>query len=304
MIGLVRADWIRFRHRYDLWIVLFAALLLGVLAYWSGAGSASRPTDLIPIDPTVPPDIRAQIDAQNAQFLAQAAAMRDEYVFPRSIVTMLAIGNWIFMAAAFVAASWIATEFDWGTIRNVVLAEPRRGRFLAVRVGGLAIASAAAIAALVALGAVLPVAIPLTGSSSPQAVAPAAVVLAALGDLTWCLAFVAVAALAAVATRSPIGALIVTYGYFLVESIVDNSPVWETSGPPLEWGRQFLLGFRLNVLSSDIRAASGLRLPFEPEPTVPSIHLEPLAGVAVIVGWMALLLVASWLVLRRADIRE
>jgi hypothetical protein len=304
MTGLVRADWVRFRHRYDLWIVLLGALLLGVFAYWSGATSANGPVPLEPIDASLPPDAQAQIRAMNAGLLTQVLAVRDQYVFPRSIVTMLGIGNWLFMAAAFVAASWIATEFEWGTIRNVVLAEPRRGRFLAVRVVSLIVVSALAIGALIGLGAILPLVLPTVGSGGPSGVTPVDVVLTAGGVLVWCVAFIAVATLAAVVTRSPILALIATFGYFLLESIVDNAQVWEVWGQPLEWGRQFLLGFRLNALSSDVRAATGLRQPFEPPPTVPPVHLEPVTGVAVIVAWVALLLGTAWLVLRRADIRE
>lgn len=304
MTGLVRAEAVRFRRRYDLWIVLLGALLLGAFAYWSGATSANSPVPFQPIDPSLPPDAQAQIQAMNAELLSQALALRDQYVFPRSIVTMLGIGNWLFMAAAFVAASWIATEFEWGTIRNVVLAEPRRGRFLAVRVASLVVVSALAIAALIGLGAILPLVLPTVGSGGPGAVTPGDVVLTAAGVLVWCVAFIAVATLAAVVTRSPILALIATFGYFLLESIVDNAQVWEAWGQPTEWVRQFLLGFRLNALSADVRVALGLRQPFEPPPTAPPVHLEPLAGAAVIAAWVALLLGAAWLILRRADIRE
>lgn len=304
MTRLVAADWIRFRHRYDLWIILAAVLLLGVVAYASGVGSASSGPALPPIDPSLPPEVQAQIEAQNAQIAAQMAAVRDQYVFPRSIVTMLIQGSWAFMAAAFVAASWIATEFDWRTIRNLVLVEPRRERLLVVRMISLVALATALIVALAALGAVLPLLMPVVGSGADTGVTPGGILLTALGGLVWCTAFIAVAALAAVVTRSPVFALIVTYGYFLLEALVDNLSVWQSSGPPFEWLRQLFLGFRLNVLSSDIRAATGLRQAYEPAPTVPPVHLEPLAGAVIIVAWIAGLILGAVLVLRRADIHE
>jgi hypothetical protein len=302
--GLLRADWIRFRHRYDLWVILLAVLVLGVVSYASGVGSANSPFQVEPIDPTLPPDVRAMIEAQNAQIVAQMAAVRDLYVFPRSVVTMLVQGSWLFMAAAFVAASWIATEFDWGTLRNVVLFEPRRGRVLAARIVSLIAVTLVALVALAGLGAAMPLVMPTVGSGGPSGVTPGAVLLTAFAGLTWCVAFIAVAALAAVVTRSPILALILTYGYFLLESLVDNLTVWESWGSPLEWGRQFLLGFRLNALNVDVRLATGLDQPFEGAPSVPPIHLEPALGLLVVLAWIALALGAATLVLRRADIRE
>ncbi len=301
MMGLLRADWIRFRHRYDLWIVLGAVLALGVLGFLSGAGSAKSAPGLSPIDPSMPSELKTQIEAQNAQIVAQAAAVRDLYIFPRSIVTILQQGSWLFMAAAFVAASWIASEFDWGTIRNVILAHPERGRILAARIIALVAVMTVALIVLAALGAVLPLLMPLVGSDHPSGVTPLTVMLAGFGDWTWCLAFVAVAALAAVVTRSPIFALILTYGYFLFDALVANLAVWKSAG--LEWLPQFLLGTRLGGLNADIERASGLSEPYQGAPVSP-LHLDPLLGLLVIAAWISLVLGAAYLVFRRADIRE
>lgn len=301
MSGLLHADWIRFRHRYDLWIILVAVLLLGVLGFVSSAGSANSQLALPPLDPSMPPDVRAQIDAQNAQIVAQMAAVRDLYVFPRSIVTILDQGSWVFLAAAFVAASWIATEFDWGTIRNVVLGNPRRGRFLAARILSLIAVMTVVLVALAALGAVLPVLIPVTGSGQPSGVTPITILLTGFAGWTWSLAFIVVAALAAVATRSPIFALILAYGYFLLDGLLGNLPIWKSTG--LEWLPQFLLGTRLSGLSADIRAASGLSEPYQGVPAS-ALHLDPIAGLLVIGFWISLALALTYIVLRRADIRE
>jgi hypothetical protein len=301
MRGLLYADWIRFRHRYDLWIILIAVLLLGVLSFVSGAGSANSRPGLQPMDPSMPPDVRAQFEAQYAQIVAQMAAVRDLYVFPRTIVTMLEQGSWLFMAAAFVAASWIATEFDWGTIRNVVLACPQRGQFLAARILSLIAAMTVALLALAALGAVLPILVPVTGSGQPSGVTPMAILLTGFSGWTWSLAFITVAALAAVVTRSPIFALILTYGYFLLDGLLGSLAIWKSVG--LEWLPQFLLGARLSGLSADIRAASGLAEPYQGA-SASAFHLDPIAGLLVTAAWISLALGLTYTVLRRADIRE
>jgi ABC-type transport system involved in multi-copper enzyme maturation permease subunit len=302
MRGLLYADWIRFRHRYDLWIILVAVLLLAVLGFVSGATSANSQPELPPFDPSMPPEMQALIEAQNAQIEAQMALMRDLYVFPRSIVTVLEQGSWLFLAAAFVAASWIASEFDWGTIRNVVLARPERGRFLAARLLALMAVMSVALVALGALGAVLPVLVRVVGSGQPSGVTPLAILLTGIGGSIWSLAFIAVAALAAVVTRSPIFALILAYGYFLLDGLLGNLVIWKSAG--LEWLPQFLLGVRLSGLLADIRVATGLRDASGGAPTTSAVHLDPIAGLLVIAAWISLSLGLTYAVLRRADIRE
>jgi ABC-type transport system involved in multi-copper enzyme maturation permease subunit len=235
----------------------------------------------------------------NAQIGAQMNAVRVLYVFPRSIVTMLHQGTWVFMAAAFVTASWIGSEFDWGTIRNVFLIRPERGRFLATRLASVILIMTIALALTGLLGAILPA---LTGIGSGMAapeVPPRTIPLAAFGAWVWALAFIAVAALAAVLTRSPIFALILTAGYFLLDGLIANLPVW---GSSIEGVRSVLLGVRLNGLTADVQRASGLVDPSG----VSSVadDFDPLLGLLVVAFWIGLAFGLAYLVLRRADIRE
>jgi ABC-type transport system involved in multi-copper enzyme maturation permease subunit len=235
----------------------------------------------------------------NAQIGAQMNAVRVLYVFPRSIVTMLHQGTWVSMAAAFVTASWIGSEFDWGTIRNVFLIRPERGRFLATRLLSVILIMTIALVLTGLLGAILPALTGIGGGMAAPEVPPRAIPLAAFGAWVWALAFIAIAALAAVLTRSPIFALILTAGYFLLDGLIANLPVW---GSSIEGVRSVLLGVRLNGLTADVQRASGLVDPSG----VSSVadDFDPLLGLLVIAFWIGLAFGLAYLVLRRADIRE
>lgn len=304
MRGLLQADWIRLRHRYDLWIVIVGCLVLSALSLYSAASSAANLPQLEPIDTSMPADAIAQMKAMNATILDQALGTQDLYLLPRAFVTVLQLGGtFVAMGTAFFTASWVATEFDWGTIRTILLVEPRRYRLLAVRLIAIVAVAAAALAVLALLGAIIPALVPLTGSGKASSVTLDEVVLVWASQLATCLAFVAVATLAAVLTRSPVFALILAYGYFLLDALVANLGAWKSAG--LEIVPLFSLASRIAVLNSDVDRTIGLspQTGFTPG-EVPGPHLEPLIGAGVLVAWIVIILGGSFLLLRRADIRE
>jgi len=301
MTSLLVAEWLRFRRRYDLWIVLGGVVLLTAFAYISSATSAAQPVVFAPIDPTAPPEIRAMIEAQNAQIALEMARLRDRYVFPLSIVTTLELGSWLFLATAFVAASWIATEFDWRTIRNVLLFEPNRDRVLAARLVALATVASGGIVVLLSLGALLPFAVPVTGSGEPLPVTAVGVAVTAGVTWLWAAAFGALATVAALVTRSPLLAVVLSAGYTVLEQLVANLDVWKRLG--LDLVPQFFLVSRLNALRVDVQQAFPLGQPYAPL-TAEGPHLDPILGLGVLGLWIAGLVLLARTVFVRADIHE
>src|SRR5581483_8384995 len=122
-------------------------LALVAFSFLSSASNAGR-VEVPPIDPGTPPDLVAEIERQHAEIERQMAQVRDRYLWPWSLIQILSIGSTIFFATVFVAVSWLGSEYTWGTIRNVLLAEPRRVRVFAARVVSIGLIALGQVAAL------------------------------------------------------------------------------------------------------------------------------------------------------------
>jgi len=83
MGSLIRADWLRIRRRWDVWIIVLGIPALGLIGYFTGAISAANSPGHAAGDWG---ELPAQFDAQGA---AQHAFAALPYQFPRSIATMV-----------------------------------------------------------------------------------------------------------------------------------------------------------------------------------------------------------------------
>jgi ABC-type transport system involved in multi-copper enzyme maturation permease subunit len=298
--SLLVAEWLRLRRRFDLWLVLGGLLVLVAFSFLSSASSAGR-VEFPPIDPGTPPDIVAEIERQNAEIERQQAQIRDRYLWPWSLVQALEIGSTSFFGTIFVAVSWLGSEYTWGTIRNVLLAEPRRGRVFAARVVSIGLIALGQVVALLGLGAVLPAFLSISGSGNPAPLSPTAVAATAGVVWVWAIAFAALGILAVVVTRSAVLGFVLAAGYALLEQGVAGLDVWRAAGLTLV-PKLFLIA-RLTALRDDVVAAFGTAGPYGtliPE----AARLDPLLGLLVLALWIVGLVGLAAFVFRRADVRE
>jgi hypothetical protein len=317
MLSLVRADWFRIRRRWDVWIIVLGIPALALFAYVSGALSSGNMQ--VQISGDVPPEFQAQMAAQDAAMRAFNAL---PYQFPRSIVTVLeGATTWLVIGAAFLTASLIGHEFGWGTIRNVVLFQPDRSRYLAVRLLWIVGLVVAIFLALVALGALLPALVrvdpgdpaALTNLDPSQGWVPygptasaslGGALLVAGAFLVSVAGGVALVGLCALKFRSVASGLLGAGIYVAGEGIFVGLVMSRMTGD-LRYLPQLTLITRLTALVGDAQQAAGLTSGGGGMSSSPGwVALPPLVGASIVAIWIAGLIALWFVVLRRADIHE
>jgi hypothetical protein len=314
---LLRADWLRIRRRWDVWIIVLGIPALGLLAYITGAMSAGN--NHIQTSGDVPPEFQLQLAAQIA---AEKAFSALPYQFPRSIATMVeATTLWLLLGAAYLAASLLGNEFSWGTIRNVALFQPGRLRYLGARLMWIVALVLVAFVAVTALGAIAPAILRVdpgdpsaltqdpSGFGALQFVPPAPVTiggaLIVVGSLV-CLAFagMALVGLATLKFRSAASGILVAGIYVVVEGIAAGLVMSRATGDLL-YLPQLALTMRLTALVQDAQVAAGLSSAAGNPVSSPGwVALPPLVGAGILAVWLCGLLGLWFVVLRRADIDE
>jgi hypothetical protein len=305
---LMRADWLRIRRRWDVWIIVLGIPALGLLAYVTSAMSAAN--NQIQTSGDVPYEFQLQLAAQIA---AEKAFSALPYQFPRSIATMVGgATTWLVLGGAYLAASLLGNEFSWGTIRNVALIQPGRLRYLGARLTWLVVLVLVAFAAVTALGAIAPAIIrvdpgdpsTLTQDLSfgmQQFVPPAPVTI---GGALMVVGSLLCVALAALKFRSAASGILVAGIYVVVEGIAAALVMSRATGDFL-YLPQLGLTMRLGALVQDAQVAAGLSSATNnPASSAGWVSLPPLVGVAILAVWLCGLLGLWFVVLRRADIDE
>jgi ABC-type transport system involved in multi-copper enzyme maturation permease subunit len=168
-------------------------------------------------------DMLAQEKAGYEEELARQETIRATYAFPASITTLLGSAIVVYLfALLLLTATTIGDEFSWGTIRTTLLASSNRPRWLAVRLGLIALTAVLALAVLVLLALVLPLAIVAVVGHLPQSppvdLAALAVLLGGLAVTAFVL--IGFAAASTVLMRSGGLTLVITLVWVLAESAV------------------------------------------------------------------------------------
>ena len=243
MSGLIRAEWIRFRKRRSIQVIVIAVPLL--LAFFFVAGFASIGEPPPPFDETA---VRARLLVENfggglppsgeldqlfeeaveqertytEQAREQITIARSGYAFPQSVVTVFSFGTFLFFALILLTATTIGDDFGWATIRTTLLASSHRVRLLLVRFAALTVAAIGILGALLLLGVTLPLVLGAFGAQLPPA---PAVNVAALGVLVVglfeaSLVVIAFSAMATLLVRSGGLTLVVMLVYVVVEAAI------------------------------------------------------------------------------------
>ena len=322
MGSLLRADWLRIRRRWDVWIIVLGIPALALFAYVAGALSAGN--SYIQYGGDVPPDFLQHIAAQEAMQRALSAL---PFQFPRSIATMTQGATmWLILGAAFLAASMLGNEFSWGTIRNVALFRPDRVRYLATRLGWLVGLILLTFGVIVVLGMVAPLILrvdpgdpsaltsgQLNGDQFGGPMGPigpigpislGGALLAAGSIVVVAVAAMGLAGLAALRFRSPATGMLVAGMYVVAEGIAAGLIMSRATGD-LRYVPQMALSIRLGALISDVQVAVGLAASGSgPNGSPGWVALPPPVGLAIVAVWLVGLYGLWFVVLRRADIHE
>jgi hypothetical protein len=322
MGSLLRADWLRIRRRWDVWIIVLGIPVLALLSYVAGAVSSGN-NGITPVSSgDIPPEFQQQLAAQAAaQAAAQQAFGALPYQFPRSIATMTGGAIvWLLIGSAYLAASLLGNEFAWGTIRNVALFRPDRLRYLGARLVWLLGLVLLTFGTLVVLGAIAPAVIridpgnPAALTQDPSVVGmfvgPTAAVsfggaLLVTGSLLCAaLAGMALAGVASLEFRSPAMGILGAGIYVVVEGIASSLFMARATGD-LRYVPQMALTIRLSALINDAQNAAGLGTGgIGPTNSAGWVSLPPLAGAAILAAWLLGLFGLWFVIFRRADINE
>lgn len=329
MRGLFRADWLRFRKRGALQVMLVAVPV--VVAFFYLAGFRGSDAGIIPFDEAafrqqmidegslngLPPDqlaeqLQQMVDNERAgyqQMIDQIRRTQSTYAFPQSFIVVLGFATFAFLALILITATTIGDEFGWGTIRTSLLASSDRRRFLAARVLSLIGVAVVLFAALLLLGVVLPGVLAVTGSNPPQAppVDLRWLAVLVLADLVISITLIGFATMATVLVRSGSLALVAALVYVAVEgvllSLLSRFEAFQDAGT-LHWVLN-LFPFRAIVTILDKLAVAAGRIEISPfgsnGPSDPGAAWLPLAALAV---WGAMFLAIAFQRFRRMDIVE
>ena len=295
MIGLLRADAIRLRHRYDVWIVGLAVPLLAAIGFIRGYFDVPSHYSYDTSQPAPP------------ELLAQIAADLSHYGFPYSVVSMLDSVPWVLVAVFFLVATTIGGEYGWGTIRTSLLASTDRHGFLGARSIAMAWIALLMIGLLLALAVILPAFLAVAGNVLPSSAneLPASASLVA-GNIGVAIAarllvvgfVVAFAGLLTVITRNPAFPLLFGLIYFILESYVSNSSFFRDENGPIWLARAFPLQSVEGLLGDTARAITT-----GDDPSAAAGWPIWLGFVAV-AAWSAILYLAMDRIFNRSDITD
>lgn len=232
MSALLRAEWLRFRKRRALQIIIIAVPLLAGFFFVTGYRTALN--NILVYDEAadrqaiidsgmvtgMPPDqaeeqIRQMLENDRQQYAQQNETTKvalSAYAFPQSLLGVLGSATFAFFALMLLTATTLGDEFEWGTIRTALLASSDRRRWLLARFGALGVAGAILFGLLLALGVILPSVLAATGPPPPPAAPLDAGYLAVLfaADVLISIVLVAFAGMATLLVRR--GGLTLVFG--------------------------------------------------------------------------------------------
>ena len=328
MNGPLQAEWIRFRKRRSLQVIVFAVPLLAAFLFIAGYSSVGQPPP--PFDAAA---VRAELIAQGyglglppeelEQALDEAVEaqrfpveqMREQhrlqlstFAFPQSLVTLLGSGTFVLFALLLLVATTLGDEFSWGTIRTTLLASSHRARMLSLRLAVIMAISIGLVAVLALLGVVLPMLLSLIGAQLPAApgLNMGALGVLVLGTLEAGLLVVAFGAMATLLVRSGSLTLVVLLVYVAVEAAILTVLLkFEAfqGGGSAEWLLDaFPVRGMARLTETASRMASGLpRYPGEGLPTDLGVAAVPLVALVI---WSAVFLAVAYRRFTRMDIIE
>ena len=293
LTGLLQAEWLRLRRRPE---VLLLVILIAVAAGLFFAASFLDAIDHVRVGDGPGPVL--------PEYLKAMAQLREPYAFPQSLVAVLA-GAWpIPFACLFLGTATVGSDFDWSTIRTALLDWSDRTAWLVARLLSLAALAAFMLFAVLAVGAVLPLAMVVAGEKLPAVDPPSGLLVVVGAQFLVAIQYAALGVAGALVARSLAGGLLLAFGYLLFENVVASFQVWWTAGlraiPALSFsgsGRELVeaatkVGGAPPPLNESVAALM-------PQPALPGW-----LSLVVVLIWLGGLVLLAILRLRRLDVTE
>lgn len=291
--GLLQAEWLRLRRRPE--VLLLAALvpvaagLLFTASFLDAIGHAGVGDGPLT---TIPPE-----------FLQLMARLREPYAFPQSLLAVLA-GAWsIPLACLFLGAATVGADFGWGTIRTALLAWSDRTGWLVARVLGLAAVAASLLAAILVVGALLPLLLVVAGEHLPAVDPPTGLLIVTGAHFLVAIQYALLGVVGSLVARSLAGGFLLAGGYLLFDTAVAGLGAWSAAGLRAVPALSFSGSGRALILAAN--RVSGAPPPLDEN----AAGLLPLPvpgwlSLVVVLVWLAVLAALALLRLRRLDITE
>lgn len=330
MMALLRADWIRFRRRRDLWVIAAGVVLISGIGFLNGyKGDVTDP----PLDDPVQlrqviaegfsssgmtqPEIDAQLDQMVRDQLANEQAQLDQrneeqkttlqaYGFPQSMFTIVGPGVLPLIALVLIASFVVGDEFRFGTLRTSLLASGDRRRFLAARATTLLGMTAGLLAVTVIVGAVLGIVLAAIGAELAVTTVPIDAVSAAAwfgGEVLVAVVVLCLGTALTVLLRSGAVTLLLILIWSLLETFLANLPIFAPDQPLAAVPMAFLTTNIRTLLAELGPASHAIGLSSIPAPTV-AFALPTVAVVAIVALWGVLFLALADRRLRTMDVVE
>lgn len=282
---LLAAELLKVRKRWLPWILLAVLLLVMGMHVWLGGFIAWRASD----------DHRFEQDSLRF------------FVLPWAMPGLLeTVQFWGAILAGILAASVVATEHNWGTVRQALIRGQPRSSYLTAKLAGIATLGLLGFFAALLTGIVL--ALLATASAAGASVEPALsrpsfldIVLMVLRALYATAPHVLLAFCLTVVSRSTTMGVAGILVYFIVEGIVVGI-LGGVGGQAADY-RVFFLGHNVVGLLSANRIDGEAAGSFAFRDSPPSIDLPDPAASAVVIGvYCALFLLISYRVFLQRDI--
>jgi ABC-type transport system involved in multi-copper enzyme maturation permease subunit len=284
---LLFAELLKVRKRWLPYILLLFLLGGVVIVIWLG-GYATWKAD-------------SAIDAEERQLALQT------FAFPWALVTLLDTGQfWGSVVIAVLTASVVATEYNWGTVRQALVRGQTRSQYLTTKLVGLIILASVILLTALAVGIAFSVIAtvlagePVTldvpnGPSAPDVVLMvrrAGYAILPYGLLGFCLTVVG---------RSTALGVAGTFMYMIVEAILLG--ILHGLGGAAPTIESFTLGHNVSaVLSANVIGGENFNsLAFRNNPLASELP-DPIVGALVIALYCTLLLTISYGVFQKRDL--
>ncbi|HEX5825790.1 MAG TPA: ABC transporter permease subunit [Candidatus Limnocylindrales bacterium] len=329
MSNLLRADLLRFRRRRDFWVILIGIAILTAVTFLGAYRSESEdfppfnqaefeqmldesgmfegltPAEAAQQRAQMIADQRAQEERDAADREAQQQLELRRYAFPQSLLTMLGSAILPFLALVLVASMAVGDEFRFGTLRTSLIAASDRRRFLAARMISLTAIAAGLIAAILLLGAILPLILGLAGVALPATpgLDPLGTILLLGVDLLIVVALMAFATMVSLIMRTGTLSVVLLLVYGLIELYVANLPIFAI-GNFLAAVPQFFFVQSIRAIQLRLTTDAGaLATGGESFPPM-AIDLGVPLMVAIVAAWTLLFLLIADRRIRTMDVTE
>jgi hypothetical protein len=327
--ALLRAEWIRYRRKIDLWVMVVGLLTFGIVGFVNGyrndvtdpplmseAQIRQMITDSSVFDGFTQAEIDAQIDqsvrdfqaSQEADRLgheAQQAISLQKYDVAQAPLTVLGFGFGPLVAAFLIGTLIVGDEFRHSTIRAALLAASDRRRFLVARLATIAVITVGLFGAVLALALLLSLGLHLVGAELPPptvAIDPGSAAGLVVVQILVVFAAVALGVALTLLFRSGAVPLLVVLIYVFVERFLANMPVFADREPlaGLQQGFFTEAAQRLITTYAQRTNAGTFEVSLNDSPA-----LLPLwTSAVIVVAWLTLFLLIADRRLRTMDIVE